>query len=82
MGLEDKAWELIGAVPGLALGALIAYWAFRALNRRDDVIERIATEHTKAYLANQKVLEKNSVVIGECSAELRESRNSRQRSPA
>ncbi len=82
MSFEDKMWELVAGAPGLALGALIAFWAFRALNRRDDVIERIAAEHTKAYVANQKVLDRNSVVIGECSAELQESRAARRRSPA
>lgn len=74
MLFEDKIWELVASVPGLALGALIAFWSFKALNRRDDIIQKIASEHHAAYVANQRVVEKNSQVIGECSAELRSSR--------
>ena len=74
MGLEDKVWELVGSAPGLAIGALIAYWAFRTLSRRDSTIEKIAEEHHAAYVANQKVVEENSRVIGECSEVMRDCR--------
>ncbi len=77
MSFEDKMWELVAGAPGLALGALIAFWSFRILNRRDDIIREIAKEHHEAYVANQKVVEDNSRIIGECSAELRESRRHR-----
>lgn len=77
MSFEERLWELVGGAPGLALGALIAFWSFRMLNRRDDIIREIAKEHHEAYVANQKVVEENSRVIGECSAELRESRRRR-----
>lgn len=86
MGLEDKIWELVGAVPGLAVALVILFWLLKALNKRDDTIRQIAKEHHEAYVANQKVVEDNSRVIGECSAVMRdcreEIRDSRRRSPA
>lgn len=86
MGLEDRVWEIVGAVPGLAVALVILFWMLKALNRRDDIIQKIASEHHEAYVANQKVVEKNSRVIGECSEVMRdcreEIRDSRRRSPA
>lgn len=85
MGLEDRVWEIIGSAPGIALAAVIAFWMLKALSRRDDTIEKIAKEHTAAFVANQKVLEKNSKIIGECSEVMRdcrdELRDSRRRFP-